>query len=386
MKSLIIFYEICYTVFRMKKLALISENARDFGRELAKGVADFAQMRSDWVLELLTPSDLMGKSDALDGYVGFIAHVNQDTIRRRLQNCTVPIINTFAKPISKLDISVDCDHAAIARMAAGHFLKRGFRTFAYCGFPGAAFSDPRERAFSREISDAGHEVSVFNGGNLNSWIRRLPAKSAIFCANDVRSYHVIRAAATLGRAVPDDLAVLGSDNDAMICAFSPVPISSIDPNARRIGFAAARLLDDVLKHPSVRKIRPTLRIKPGKLIERTSTLVYPINPDWLGRLLAYIETSLPDGISPADIVAKSGYSYPVVEKAFKRNFDETIAQYLLRMRMEKAERLLTETNLSSKEIAARIGFNTPQHFCATFHRHYGHSPTCHKGSIVRNHQ
>lgn len=362
----------------MRKLALISENARDFGRELAKGIADFAQMRSDWALELFTPTDLIGNPGGLDGFDGLISHVNQEQVRRRLANCKVPIVNTFAKPISKWDITVDCDHAAIARLAAQHFLNRHFRAFAFCGFPGAAFSDPREQAFAEAIASAGHETIVFRGKSLSAWIRRLPNQCAVFCANDVRAYHVIRTAIAHRRPVPDDLAVLGSDNDAMICAFSPIPISSIDPNARRIGFAAARLLDNELRHPSAPKVRPVFRIRPGDLIERTSTLFYPINPDWLGRTLAYIETALPNGISPADVVAKAGYSYPVVERAFRRQFGETVARYLVRIRMERAERLLSETELSSKEIAFRVGFSTPQHFCSAFRRHFGHSPTRHK--------
>ena len=286
-----------------------------------------------------------------------------------------------AKSITATDVSVDCDHAGIARIAAHHFLKRRFQNFAFCGFPGLPFSDPREHAFTDLVAANGHEPCVFRGKNLTNWVKRLPRKCAIFCANDVRAYQVIQTALSLERPVPSDLAVLGSDNDTVICAFSPVPISSIDPNARGVGFAAARLLDAALKDPLAHKNRPVFFVKPTGLIERASTSAYQIEPDWFGRLLLFIDDSLAENLSSADIVAKSGYSYPVVEKTFRKNFGETVADYLLRIRMEKAEQLLSEGNLTSKEVAVRLGFRTPQHFCTVSRRHFGHTPTKHGKSL-----
>lgn len=365
----------------MVKLALVSENARDYGHELAKGVANFAQRRSDWTLELFNPTDVVSNRDVLHGIDGLISHVNDERTCRILRDLDIPIVNTFAKSITATDVSVDCDHAEIARIAAHHFLKRRFQNFAFCGFPGLPFSDPREHAFTDLVAANGHEPCVFRGKNLTNWVKRLPRKCAIFCANDVRAYQVIQTALSLERPVPSDLAVLGSDNDTIICAFSPVPISSIDPNARGVGFAAARLLDAALKDPLAHKNRPVFFVKPTGLIERASTSAYQIEPDWLGRLLLFIDDSLAENLSSADIVAKSGYSYPVVEKTFRKNFGETVADYLLRIRMEKAEQLLSEGNLTSKEVAVRLGFRTPQHFCTVFRRHFGHTPTEHGKSL-----
>ena len=164
----------------MVKLALVSENARDYGHELAKGVANFAQRRSDWTLELFNPTDVVSNRDVLHGIDGLISHVNDERTCRILRDLDIPIVNTFAKSITATDVSVDCDHAGIARIAAHHFLKRRFQNFAFCGFPGLPFSDPREHAFTDLVAANGHEPCVFRGKNLTNWVKRLPRKCAIF--------------------------------------------------------------------------------------------------------------------------------------------------------------------------------------------------------------
>ena len=205
-------------------------------------------------------------------------------------------------------------------MAADYFMQRGFRSFAYCGYRGTRYSEDRLAAYSTALLRAGFACAEFtarepptnaiffneeakppkNKLQLRKWIASLPPRTAVFCANDLRAYHVLCAAQEIGRAVPNDLAVLGVDNDELLCSYASVAISSIDPNAFGVGYAAARLMDAALAHPERPKTRPIFKVRPGRLVERTSVRhergeIHPRREDARGRPLAPRRNALRQG-------------------------------------------------------------------------------------------
>ena len=377
----------------MRKIALLTENSREYGRELLKGIAMFAQERRSWVLRLLTPDDLASRS-ALAGFDGVIARVADAATRRRLARSRLPVVDAFCQSASPGFIGVDSDHDAIGTMAAEHFMSRGFSSFAFCGFNGTAFSDARRRAFVRTLGNAAFSCRVYpveeppndamnfaeradlpaHARRLRAWFASLPPQTAVFCANDVRAYQLLVIAADIGVEVPRSAAILGVDNDTLLCSFASPALSSIDPNAKRIGYAAARLLHAAMEDPASPKVRPVLRVRPGDLVERASTEFHPVGPEWLSEALVYIDRNISRPVSTADIVAISGLSHTSVEKTFRRTFGESAGRYILRTKMAEAQRLVDKGGLSGKEIAARTGFSSPQYFCRTFRAFFGRSP------------
>ena len=377
----------------MYRIALLTETSRGYGRDFLNGIAQFAQERRDWLMRLLAPDDLKG-ARPFAGFDGIIARVADATTIRKLKASQLPVIDVSHQDPDPDFIGVASDDAGIARMAAAFFLGRGFKSFAYCGFKGTGFSDTRSDAFRAAIAEAGFNAREFTahepmtdafffdekidrirpGKALRQWTKSLPHGTAVFCANDMRAYQIVKIASEENLRVPQDLTVLGSDNDNLLCLFSDPPLSSIDPNARGVGYAAARLLQAAIKDPPRRKKRPHFRVPPGELFERASTEFHPISPEWLSDALVYIDRNLSRPIALTDLVALCGRCAPTINKAFIKNFGVSCPRYILRLKMNEARRLISLGELSGKEIAARTGFSSPQYFCNAYRLHFGHSP------------
>ena len=378
----------------MKTIALFSENAREYGRQFLKGVANYALGRHDWQLRLLSPNNI-GNRRAFAGVDGIIARIVGEKYIKQLKSTGLPIVDAICELDDPALLGVDNDCAAIGKMAAEYFMQRGFKSFAYCGYRGTRYSEDRLAAYSRTIRRSGFSCLEFtarepptnaiffneeakppkNRQQLRKWVVSLPPRTAVFCANDLRAYHVLCSAQEIGRAVPDDLAVLGVDNDELLCSYASVAISSIDPNAFGVGYAAARLMDAALSHPERPKARPIFKVRPGRLVERTSTAVFPLDPPWFAKALSYIETHMSSPISTADAARAAGVSQTSLQTAFHAQFGMSAGNYIRGVKMREADRLLHDGTLSVKEIAARTGFTSHPHFSRTYHDHFGQPPT-----------
>lgn len=379
----------------MKTIALLIETSRACGRNFLNGVARFAQTRRDWLMRLVTPEDLR-KRHPFAGFDGIIARAADAATVRKIRASGLPTVDSSHERLDSHFIDVGSHDDAIALMAADFFLGRGFRNFAYCGFKGTKFSDNRFKAFSKRIASEGFKTHEFSFPEpmtdsffydeklddmhiielLRKWTQSLPSQTAAFCANDMRAYQLIRAATAESIRIPHDLAVLGSDNDNLICLFSTPPLSSINPNAEGVGYAAARVLHAAMQDPSAvqKRHHKPFYVAPGELIERASTEFYPISPAWLSDLLVFIDRNIARPISAADVVAHSGRSYPTVEKAFAKAFGETIGRYVMRAKMTEARRLISLGGHSCKEVASLTGFSSPQYFCNAHRRFFGSPP------------
>ena len=377
----------------MKTIALVIENSREYGRNMIRGIAAFGQLRRDWRLKLVTPGELV-VTGALDGYSGVIARVADARILQRLKAANLPVVDVFAHFTQTDFIRVDTDHAKLGRRAADYFLSKGYTSFAYCGYDGTAYSDLRRDAFAARLAEAGHTCAIYahkelpddsvvfnerpsttkNVTLIARWLQSLSFPTAVFCANDLRALQILHVANDLGIDVPRQAAILGTDNDTLLCTFSNPPLSSLDPNAHGVGYAAARLLQTAMDNQLTHKRRPTFRVQPGELYERTSTEHHPITPEWFADALVHIDRNLSRPITAADVVAVTGKSSTAVEKRFRAAFNLSVGRYILTLKMQESARLLSRGNLSVKEVAARTGFNSPQYFCRAYRSYYGHTP------------
>ena len=377
----------------MKTIALVIENSREYGRNMIRGIAAFGQLRRDWRLRLVTPAELV-VTGALDGYSGVIARVADARILQRLKAANLPVVDVFAHFTQTDFIRVDTDHAKLGRRAADYFLSKGYTSFAYCGYDGTAYSDLRRDAFAARLAEAGHTCAIYahkelpddsvvfnerpsttkNVTLIARWLQSLSFPTAVFCANDLRALQILHVANDLGIDIPRQAAILGTDNDTLLCTFSNPPLSSLDPNAHGVGYAAARLLQAAMDNPLTHKRRPTFRVQPGELYERTSTEHHPIAPEWFADALVHIDRNLSRPITAADVVAVTGKSSTAVEKRFRAAFNLSVGRYILTLKMQESARLLSRGNLSVKEVAARTGFNSPQYFCRAYRSYYGHTP------------
>ena len=372
----------------MKTIAIMVENSRAYGRAMIEGIAAYAQETRDWALRPLALGD--ASPSRLRDFDGIIARIADDRLAERLAGSGRPVVDVFCQKIRPGIACVDSDHHRIGLMARDFFRNRGFANTAYCGLPGATFSDIRGIAFATNTTlvythktgkpldesqfYAERADRIPDVRQLKSWVRNLPKPIAVFCCNDLRAIQLQQVARELGLRIPEDMAILGVDDDTILCSFAEIPTSSIDPNSHQVGYDAARLLRAMMIRKPAKKLHKIRYVRPGRLIERTSTEFMPVDPPWLGNVLMHIERNMRRPIPAREIFALSGRSSTFVENIFRERLHTSVQAYVTAVKMREAQRLLADPSLRISEIAYLCGFSSPQYFCRTFTAAFGRNP------------
>lgn len=262
---------------------------------------------------------------------------------------------------------VQNDEEGIGRLAADTFLRLGkFQSFAFVpARPGVAYSDRRQAGYIGRLQDANiHPVAVFepqaaagtpdDRSALVRWLSSLPKPAAVYVAWDFRAIQVLEACREAKLAVPEQVAVLGTDNDELLCDSADPPLSSILPNHERAGFMAAERLDALMRssHSRCR----TLIVKVNKVIERETTRPVVTSAHLVGKALAYIRQNATKGIGVADVVRHLGCSRRLADLRFRENTGTTILKALTERRMAELKRFLHDTAIPVHQAVKRSGF------------------------------
>ncbi len=378
-----------------RRVGLMVERTRAWGRGVCEGVASAAQQQG-WELQMLDPGGRFRAGD-LKRFDGFIALVLDRSVAQALENSGRPVVDVYnGRFASSFDV-VDADNIAIAQLAARHFITRRFTQFAYCGFDGVGFSDARRDAFVRTLRHNRFPCRCYkapsyalrrfgdvvirnerlspgsDGRQLAAWVQRLPKPIAVFCSHDLRAWQLLNICRSCGIDVPRDVAILGVDDDALVCAFTTPMLSSVDPDAFMLGRMAVETLAARFDEPG--RERMDVRVKPKGVTVRTSTEVYPVEPQWLSDALVFIRRNVVRRTTAADVFTHLGRSHTVVEAAFRSVLKTTVQKEIMRARIDTARHILATTSMSVADVAARSGFSRVQYLCATFAAAVGCSPT-----------
>lgn len=367
------------------RIGLLIERSRAFGRLMCEGIITYAQDR-EWEIRYLEPDDLHGHR--LAAFDGFIARVTTDGIARPLASTKKPVVDVFYN-IPTYGFSIIKErHESIGRLAAEHFIDRRFQNFAYCPYGAGKTSHYCRTAFARRLRHEGFSCNVFatspeiayqsddriiigdriaaprDAKPLSRWLKELPKPTAIFCPDDLRAWQVLATCASCGIRVPNEIAILGLDNDILICGGAHPMLSSIDPDPREIGRTAAETLESLMAHPAK---RPIIRqVEPAGVVSRASTAIFPLDPPWLSDALVFIGRHATEGISASDVLRHLNRSHTLVSRAFARTLGTTVQKEIARVRIETACALLKRTSLSLEEIASRAGFSSYTYFMQAF--------------------
>ena len=382
----------------MKRIGILTERQRAYGRRICEGIAAFAQEREDWSLSMVEWSDLANPARLRD-FDGIIARVFDDAAERALLRGKRPVVDVYCGKTRPKLYQVDQDGQAVGELAARHFLERKFTRFGFCGHNLQRYSNSRQSAFVAFLAKNGFSVEVYSGHDqrpddftrslrnerlavlprekisLESWVRALPKPIGVFCAHDLRAWQLLNVCRDCGLNVPKDVAILGVDDDTLICNFTTPTLSSVDPNAFGIGFRAAQVLHAALTDGRCAPSGEITAVPPVGLSARNSTKIYPLEPPWLSDALFLIRQNVASGLTASDVIRQVGLSHTVVETAFRKILGTTIQQEIISARTETAKQLLRETALSVSEIAARCGYSTPQYFCRDFASATRQTPT-----------
>lgn len=375
-------------------VALFIETSRAYGRGLCLGIADYAHNHGEW-------NFLIQERDLRDGIPEWLESWNGDGILCRLSDpkladlfakADCPVIDIYGQ-IRHPDIPfLDTDASAVAEMAARFFVNCAFNSFAFCGFPGLWFSDNRSEAFAKAINRFGSSARIYEppkswelssvarreslhpsgSPELEEWVQSLPPRTAILACNDVRAQQLIKVASRIGRRIPEDLAVMGVDDDEVICELCTPRLTSVRPNLHALGYTAAHWLDRLMRGQKADFHQ--LLVPPIQITERSSTDTIASDDKVLVKALRFIRDHAQERIDASMVTEHVGLTRSTVEVRFRNNLGHTIKAEITRVRLSRAKVLLRETRMSLATIAEKCGFATASHFLRVFKNEEGLTP------------
>ena len=374
---------------KRKRVALIIETSNAYGRGILAGISDFVREHEPWSIYL--PEGRRG--DKPPGWLaswdgdGIIARIENAEIAAHVRDARLPAVDVSAARLLPELPWVETDDAQIAELAFTHLHERGFKHFGFCGDVSFNWSRWRRDHFVNRVAESGATCSLFEFGvqvgtgvpwnqqqeALAQWIRGLPRPTGVFACYDVMAQQLLDASRAIAVAVPEEIAVIGVDDDELLCNLSEPPLSSVVPDARRTGYEAASLLQRQMAGETLQP-EPCLT-KPRGVQTRQSTDVLAISDRHVAEALRFIREHASDGITVADVLDRARVSRRVLESRFRKVVGRTPHEELLRARLTRVKLLLSETDLSIAQIAERTGYQHIEYLSAQFARVLGMPPS-----------
>lgn len=377
-----------------RRVALLIDFSRWYGRGLLSGIAKFVREHHEWSVQ----SEEWRWSDPIPAWFrnwkgsGVIAWVETPALAAVIRSLKVPAVDVRGSvPDCGLPM-IDTDNELVADLVAEHLIERGFRHFAFCGFVGANYSDKRSHCFQQRVNRSGFACSVYQPpdtsrnaqtielekrgllfqDHLAAWLKSLPKPIGIMACNDIRGQQVMDTCRQLDLVVPEEVAVVGVDNDEIFCELSDPPLSSVALDTVRAGHAAATLLERMMsggKSPS----RPNL-IPPLGIVTRRSSDVLAMNDRQLATGTRFLRAHAFEAISMNDVARAAGISRRAFERRFAAQVGRAPKEEVMRLRMERVKELLTSTDWPLAQIARKTGFKHGEYLHRTFSEKTGTLP------------
>ena len=370
------------------RVALIVESSGIYGRQILEGIAKYLRCHRPWSVfleqrELRTPPPPWLLRRRWDGILcrSTTRRLAQAFLRHR-----IPVVD-LNDLYGGLGLPrIWSDMRAIGRLGAEHLLERGFRKFAFCGFSHEAWSDSRREGFAATLRERGSSCAVYQSPwhgphvpawdkdqqQLGVWLRSLPKPVGLFACNDVRGQQVLNACRSLDLDVPEELAVVGVDNERVLCELCDPPLSSVAPNPERIGYEAATLLDRLMG--GERATADEILIPPVGVIARQSSDITRIDDPDVAAAVTFIRKNACSGISVEQVVAHVAVSRSILERRFRSHVGHSPQTEIRHVQLKRVKQLLVETELSLESIARLSGYQHPEYMSVVFKRSTGITP------------
>ena len=375
------------------KVALLIETSRGYGRAMLRGIVRYASLYGPWQF-YVTPGDFEQALPAMEqwGGTGIIARIETTKVARAIIQSGLPTIALDISqniPLEALagarmsEIASDSYNAAVK--AAEHLMDIGLRNFAFVGENARKWSQNRELGFINRLGEAGYKPVIYEPPRyktkrnwdqeqpyLSEWITSLAKPVGILACNDDRGRQVLEACRGAGVIVPLEVAVVGVDNDELLCELATPPLSSVALNAEAGGYRAAELLDRMMKGEIVEPQR--LVVEPLYVVQRRSTESSAVDDPDIALALNTIYALATKPITIDEIVDQLSVSRRMFEIRFRKAVGRTPHQELRRVRLLRAQQMLLETDNSVAEIALAAGFCSPAHLAHVFQKDLQRTP------------
>jgi|SRR3989339_1791709 len=372
----------------IKNVILLLEEDRVIDRDLARGIAKYANFQSagKWAfyhtLEKKIPSAEPKKWKA----DGIIAYNPNDKAAQKIIKLGIPSV-TRGLQIDNYSYIV-ADENAIASLAASHFQDRGFKHLAYIGRAND-WSRERGNAFQKKCQNFCEDFYAFQHRsakdkgfnkkeieNMTGWLKSLPKPVGVFACNDDLARAAIEACKLTGILIPQEVAILGVDNDTYICELSDPPLSSIALNFENVGYIAARALDSYMSGMDVKEKK--ILIEPTHIVFRQSTNILAIEDCEIAKALNFIRQNTKKIIQVDDVAAATNLSRRSLERRFKIVLHRSISDEIRFCHVTLISQMLVETKLSISDICTSFGFSNTKHFARYFSKAAGITPLAYR--------
>ncbi len=375
-----------------RRVALLFHRDLAFCRGVLTGIEDWLiETGANWRLRHAPSTSRVMPSLREWQAHGVLGHVFEEGLAKNLTELQLPWVNTTLT-IPWLNVpAVDAHHSQVGRMAADYLLEHSFRSFGFFGNKWALFSRLRELGFRQRLQEAGFDAVphyadylpmrptssswVQTDAEMSAWLQALPKPVAVFCCHDVPACDLIEACANLDLRVPEEVAILGVDNDRFECEMAHPTLSSIALPTREIGRTAAALLDQEMKSADGSVGTKPRLISPTHVVARRSTDMHAVSDASVQRALTFLKERSSEDISVNDVAEAAGLSRRQLERRFRDAMGRTVLNEIHRLRVERALKLLAESNMKIDTIAYRVGFSGARQMADVFRKLLGKAPS-----------
>ena len=366
----------------MKRIILLLETSRAFGRQLIIGIARYSRLNGPWSF-YKEPIDLKSSVPHLttwkpDGIIMRDSLITKELLKLRIP--TILAIHNSSYP-KNLPV-IKTDSSSIAKLASEHLIEKGLKNFAFCGFNNYDWSKERRFYFNRFISEAGYKTHNYilpkrikkndwenEQQHVSNWIKTLPKPVGIFACNDDRGQHILEVCKLIDLKVPEDVAVVGVDNDPMICEIGDPPLTSIALNVESAGYEAAKLLDGLIEKKKISKRQ--ILVSPSHIVQRQSSNILAVDNAEVALAIRYIRNNAKNKILVKDVVKTTGISRRALERRFRKTIHRSIYDEIRQVRVEWISKLLIESDLSISQITSLFNFTDVEHISRYFKKEKG---------------
>jgi LacI family transcriptional regulator len=376
----------------MIKIILLTDFGEEYSKNLLRGITRYSKDHGPWTFCKMPT--YFRETIGIDGILqwakeweadGIIGQFYNDEEVKKFTQANIPVIaQDFKERFTDIP-NITGDYRATGRLGAEYFLKKGFKNFAFYGFGNIVWSRERAEGFGERIEEAGYEVHYhelqessttdlwyYKPSALSEWLKSLPKPIALLTCDDNQGHHITEAARHAGIRIPDEVSVLGVDNDEMICDLSDPPLSSIELDSEKSGYEVARLMEQMIASKTCSG--PDVIVKATQVVTRHSTDIFASKDKYIVSALKYIHCNLDKNLKVDQVLKEVPLSRRSLEKRFMLTTGYPVYEYIYNQRIERFTQLLLETDMTIFEIALDLGLSDSKNIARQFKQIKGLTP------------
>jgi LacI family transcriptional regulator len=384
----------------MIKIILLSDFSEEYSKNLLRGITRYSKDHGPWTFCRMPA--YYRETIGIDGILewakgweadGIIGQFHNHEEAWKFTQAKIPAIAQDFKERFEEIPNITGAYRETGRLGAEYFLKKGFRNFAFYGFKNIVWSRERAEGFEEKVNEAGYTVHYFERNHsrsedlyhykpsaLTRWLKSLPKPIALMTCDDNQAYHIAEASRHFNIRIPEEIALLGVDNDEMLCELSDPPISSIGLDTERSGYEAAALMEQMIakKQTSYRDVV----VKPTQVVTRMSTDIFASTDKYIVSALKYIHENLDKNLKVDQVLKEVPLSRRSLEKRFVQTTGYPVYEYIYNQRIEKFTQKLLETDMTIFEIALDLGLSDSKNIARQFKQIKGLTPVEYRKKYV----